>query len=52
MADVTAEAPGRQLTIGRLSVGSIDRRASGWWGMLTLILTEAFLFAYLLFSLF
>lgn len=50
MADVTAEAPGRQLTIGRLSVGSIDRRASGWWGMLTLILTEAFLFAYLLFS--
>src|SRR5687768_4393570 len=50
MADMTAEAPGRQLTIGRLSVGSIDRRASGWWGMLTLILTEAFLFAYLLFS--
>jgi len=50
MVDMTAHAPGRRLTIGRLAVGSIDRRASGWWGMLTLILTEAFLFAYLLFS--
>ena len=50
MAEMTAEAPGRRLVIGPLSVGSIDRRASGWWGMLTLILTEAFLFAYLLFS--
>ena len=50
MAEMTATAPGRQLVIGRLSVGSIERRASGWWGMLTLILTEAFLFAYLLFS--
>ena len=50
MAEMTAQAPGRRLVIGPLSVGSIDRRASGWWGMLTLILTEAFLFAYLLFS--
>lgn len=50
MTDVTAEAPGRRLVIEEISVGSIDRRASGWWGMLTLILTEAFLFAYLLFS--
>lgn len=50
MTDVTAEAPGGRLVIERVSVGSIDRRASGWWGMLTLILTEAFLFAYLLFS--
>ena len=50
MAEMTATAPGRQLVIGRLSVGSIERGASGWWGMLTLILTEAFLFAYLLFS--
>ena len=50
MVDMTAEAPAGKLTIGRLSVGSIERRASGWWGMLTLILTEAFLFAYLLFS--
>ena len=50
MADMTAAEPRGQLTIGRLSVGSIERRASGWWGMLTLILTEAFLFAYLLVS--
>jgi cytochrome c oxidase subunit III len=51
MADMTAIAPRDQrLTIGRLGVGSIDRRASGWWGMLTLIATEGFLFAYLLFS--
>jgi cytochrome c oxidase subunit III len=50
MAEMTATARGRQLVIGRLAVGSIERRASGWWGMLMLILTEAFLFAYLLFS--
>jgi heme/copper-type cytochrome/quinol oxidase subunit 3 len=47
---MTAEAPARRLSIGRLRIGSVDRRASGWWGMLTLILSEAFLFAYLLFS--
>lgn len=35
-----------------LPVGSIGRDASGWWGMLTLIATEAALFAYLLFSYF
>ena len=46
---MTAVAPDR-LVLGELLVGSADRRASGWWGMLTLILTEAFLFAYLLFS--
>jgi cytochrome c oxidase subunit 3 len=50
MAEMTAEPAGRRLVIGRLAVGSIDRRASGWWGMLALILTEAFLFANLLFS--
>jgi heme/copper-type cytochrome/quinol oxidase subunit 3 len=33
-----------------LPTGSIRRRASGWWGMLGLILSEAALFAYLLFS--
>jgi len=33
-----------------LSVGSIDHRASGWWGMLGVIATEGALFAYLLFS--
>lgn len=50
MTDITARAPAEELVIGRLSVGSIDRRASGWWGMLALILTEGFLFANLLFS--
>lgn len=40
----------RTLTIGKLGIGSANRRASGWWGMLTLIVTEAFLFIYLLFS--
>ena len=40
----------RTLVLERLPIGSVDRRASGWWGMLTLILTEGFLFAYLLFS--
>ena len=33
-----------------LPVGSIGHRANGWWGALTLIVTEAALFAYLLFS--
>lgn len=35
-----------------LPVGSVGRRSSGWWGMLTLVVTEASLFAYLLFSYF
>ena len=33
-----------------LPVGSIGRHANGWWGMVMLIVTEASLFAYLLFS--
>jgi len=33
-----------------LPVGSKGRLSSGWWGMLTVIATEAALFAYLLFS--
>lgn len=33
-----------------LPVGSKGHHASGWWGMLALIATEAMLFAYLLFS--
>ncbi len=36
----------------RLPIGSMSRRASGWWGMWCLIATEASLFAYLLFSYF
>ena len=47
MAEIGADAPGRRLVLGRFPVGSVGRRASGWWGMLTLVLTEAFLFAYL-----
>ncbi|MEO8126068.1 MAG: cytochrome c oxidase subunit 3 [Bryobacteraceae bacterium] len=35
-----------------LPVGSKGHRASGWWGMLALILTESCLFAYLFFSYF
>jgi cytochrome c oxidase subunit III len=35
-----------------LPVGSKGRLSSGWWGMLTVIATEAALFAYLLFSYF
>lgn len=35
-----------------LPVGSKGHHASGWWGMLALIATEAALFAYLLFSYF
>ncbi|MDQ6646024.1 MAG: cytochrome c oxidase subunit 3 [Pseudomonadota bacterium] len=35
-----------------LPVGSKGHEASGWWGMLALVATEASLFAYLLFSYF
>ncbi len=34
----------------RVPVGSIRRRGTGWWGVLTLILTEGSLFVYLLFT--
>ena len=33
-----------------LPVGSKSHHASGWWGMLTVVATEAAVFAYLLFS--
>jgi cytochrome c oxidase subunit III len=33
-----------------LPVGSIGRKSFGWWGMMTIIMTEASLFAYLLFT--
>lgn len=33
-----------------LPVGSVGHKVSGWWGMLTVIMTEGALFAYLLFS--
>lgn len=35
---------------GRLPVGAINTRASGWWAMIFTVFTEASLFAYLLFS--
>lgn len=35
-----------------LPIGSKGRLSSGWWGMIVLIVTEAALFAYLLFSYF
>lgn len=35
---------------GRLPVGALDTRASGWWAMIFTVFTEASLFAYLLFS--
>jgi cytochrome c oxidase subunit III len=35
-----------------IAVGSIGRKANGWWGMIALVATEAALFAYLLFSYF
>jgi len=34
----------------RLPVGSVGHKSFGWWGMLTVIMTEGSLFAYLLFS--
>lgn len=36
--------------VPELPVGSVRRRASGWWGMWMVIATEGSLFAYLLFS--
>lgn len=38
------------MTQAALPVGDIGRKGTGWWGMLTLIATEASLFGYLLFS--
>ena len=35
---------------GKLPVGAMDTRASGWWAMIFMVFTEASLFAYLLFS--
>ncbi|GLI94503.1 cytochrome c oxidase subunit 3 [Methylocystis echinoides] len=35
-----------------LPVGSIGHKSFGWWGMMTVIMTEASLFAYLLFAYF
>jgi cytochrome c oxidase subunit 3 len=45
MSDLVADT-------GKLPVGAIDTRASGWWAMIFVVFTEAALFAYLLFSYF
>src|SRR5437763_1494077 len=42
--------PDRIRLEGKLPVGALDTRASGWWAMIFTIFTEASLFAYLLFS--
>ncbi len=49
MAD-TSRLMDEKLVFDRLRAGSIGKRASGWYGMMTLIATEASLFVYLLFS--
>jgi cytochrome c oxidase subunit 3 len=51
MTDIAAKPVGDAST-GPLPVGTVLRESTGLWGMLTLILTEAALFAYLLFSYF
>jgi heme/copper-type cytochrome/quinol oxidase subunit 3 len=48
----TVAQPVGNASTGRLPVGTVFRESTGLWGMLTLILTEAALFAYLLFSYF
>lgn len=45
----TADERGR-LVFTRRDLGAMDARGSGWYGMILLILTEASLFAFLLFS--
>ena len=48
--DEDADAPGSDDESLALPVGSVGEHAGGWWGVLTLIVTEAALFGYLLFS--
>ncbi len=52
MSEATHEIPDTQqdLSFGRLPLGSTDALGNGWYGMAALIVTEACLFAYLLFS--
>ena len=48
MADLTAEE--EDIVVRPMPVGSPGRKSSGWYGILALIVTEASLFVYLLFS--
>ncbi len=53
MADTTTRPMSKEpveLTFGRLALGATDARSNGWYGMATLVVTEACLFVYLLFS--
>jgi cytochrome c oxidase subunit III len=50
MADLSLLYGEEDIEIGLLPVGSAGRKSSGWFGMMTLIATEASLFVYLLFS--
>jgi heme/copper-type cytochrome/quinol oxidase subunit 3 len=50
MADPAVTFEGDDAIVQMTSVGSVGRRASGWYGMLALIVTEASLFLYLQFS--
>jgi cytochrome c oxidase subunit III len=50
MSDTAVQGPHGNLKLGALATGAVGTRTSGWWGMVMLIVTEAFLFAYLLFS--
>jgi len=50
MVDATVTDRTHDIMVERLPVGSAGRKSSGWFGMLSLIATEASLFVYLLFS--
>ena len=50
MADTATLRDREKLKLGSLTVGAKGHGSSGWWGMMMLIITEASLFAYLLFS--
>ena len=52
MTDIGLEQGEEDMPLRALPVGSPGRKSSGWLGMMTLIVTEASLFLYLLFSYF
>jgi len=52
MVDLSLQYGEEDIAVRPLPVGSPGRKSSGWFGMMTLIATEASLFVYLLFSYF
>jgi cytochrome c oxidase subunit III len=52
VSEMSLESGEEDIPIRPLPVGSPGRKSSGWFGMMTLIVTEASLFVYLLFSYF